>query len=355
MAAFPQLDWPPDGYQCYGWLNRRAQHVAEANLLRQLIQAGATGSREEFREVAKLVIETERQKNHNLLARDLERILYGDAASPESVELQSVLPAVPTDRERNLALIEIRQPVRSLGDIVLSTRNREALEETVREQGKRDVLGAWGLRPNSRLLFCGPPGCGKTLAGEVLATELGLPLLLIRFDAVVSSFLGETAANLRKVFDYVEGGRYVCLFDEFDAIGKEREDATEHGELRRVVSAFLQMLDSYRGTSVVVAASNHEGILDRALWRRFDEVLQFGKPNNVDIQELLEVKLRAVAHDLSDELDAVVTELSGKSHADIERIVIRAIKGMALAGRRALGSNDMRAALEREGQRPTPD
>ena len=325
--------------------------MAEGRLLRQLIRAGAGGSEDEFRHVAEQVIEQERRKNHHLLANDLERILYGGSSKPGRAGIRPLLPPVPVDHERKLPLLEVQEPVRGLEDLVLGEKNRAALDEVICEQGQREVLGSWGLRPASRLLFCGPPGCGKTLASEVLGTELCLPVVVIRFDAVVSSFLGETAANLRKVFDYLAGGRFLALFDEFDAVAKERENRTEHGELRRVVNAFLQMIDSYRGDSVLVAASNHEGMLDRALWRRFDEVIVFRHPDTAQIQRLLEVKLRGVRREFEADEAELIESLTGMAHADIERVLIRSIKMMLLSGREFLTREFVDRALEREGER----
>jgi len=325
--------------------------MAGGRTLRQLIKAGAAGSTEDFRRAAEKVIEEERQKKHHLLATDLERILYGQARSGSRGDVVASLPPVPSDRERKLPLLEVREPVRSLEDLVVADGVRHVLEEVLLEQGRRDILTSWGLRPIGRLLFVGPPGCGKTLASEVLATELGLPLVVIRFDAVVSSFLGETAANLRLVFDYLAVGRYLALFDEFDAIAKEREDETEHGELRRVVSALLQMMDSYRGESLLVAASNHEGMLDRALWRRFDEVVKFDRPSQAEVVRLLQAKLRGVRRDFELESDDVSQAFLGFSHADIERVVIRSVKSMVLGGREFLSKATLLKALEREVER----
>lgn len=324
--------------------------MAGGRLLRQLIRAGAASSSGEFRDVAEQVIREERNKKHHLLANDLEKILYGENGHAHAQPLFP-MPDVPTDRERKLPLLEIREPVRSFDDIILSSDNRQTIENTLLEQGRRDLLGTYGLKPVSRLLLCGPPGCGKTLAAEVLATELGLPLLLIRFDAVVSSFLGETAANLRKVFDYLDGGRYLALFDEFDAIGKEREDASEHGELRRVVSGYLQMMDSYRGNSLIVAASNHEGMLDRALWRRFDEVLFFERPTDAEIPELLKVKLRGIRSEVEFDATDILELFRGMAHADIERVLIRSIKSMVLAGREFLTLDFISKAAATESKR----
>lgn len=323
--------------------------MAEGRLLRQLMKAGAQGDADSFRRAAEEVIREERAKKHHLLATDLERILYGESKTAQPRD--GFHPEPPRDTERGLSLIEIRQPVRSLQDIVLSPENRAVLDEVLVEQSRSDVLGSHGLKPITRLLFCGPPGCGKTTAAEVLATELGLELAVIRFDAVVSSFLGETAANLRKVFDYLDQGRYVGLFDEFDAIGKEREDASEHGELKRVVNAFLQMLDGYRGRSLMIAATNHERLLDRALWRRFDEVLVLDKPTPEQVRDLLAVKLRGVRSELPLDDGGFLGRLSGFSHADVERIVIRAVKMMVLKGREFLTSDIFDEAASREEKR----
>lgn len=323
--------------------------MAEGRLLRKLIRAGSHADSEEFRNAAEELIQIERDKRHHLLANDLERILYGERSSMPTT--RNLLQESPKDRERGLALIEFREPLRDLNDIVLSDENRSVLQEVLLEQNRSDLLASYGLRPISRLLFCGPPGCGKTLAAEVLATELGLQLATVRFDAVVSSFLGETAANLRKVFDFFATQRLVALFDEFDAIGKEREDPAEHGELKRVVNSFLQMVDAYRGPSLLVAATNHERMLDRAIWRRFDEVLFFDKPNLEQIRQLLPVKLRGVRYELPLSDPGFLTQFTGFTQASIERVLIRAIKAMALKGRHFLTVDLIAEARAREERR----
>lgn len=300
-------------------------------MLRKLLKAGAVNANDDFRRAAEELIHDERAKKHHLLANDLERVLYGEQTNGIRAESGKNYDR-PTDRERGLYLIDIREPVRDLGDVVLSDENRSVLEEIILEQNRAELLSSYGLKPTFRVLFCGPPGCGKTSTAEVLAAELGLELAIIRFDAVVSSFLGETAANLRKVFDFLEKWRFVALFDEFDAIGKERDDPSEHGELKRVVNSFLQMIDDYRGKCVLVAATNHEKMLDTAIWRRFDEVLLLEKPNLEQIRELMRVKLRSVRQDLPIEEIWFLNEFKGFSHADIERVLIRAIKNMALKG-----------------------
>jgi len=324
--------------------------MTEGRLLRQLFRAAAQTGGSEFRRVAEEVIRGERLKKHYLLANDLERILYGEHGGEPSGDV-TLSRDIPTDRERGLPLLEVRQTVRDLQDIVLSDENRSVLTEVLLEQSRAEILASHGLKPASRLLLCGPPGCGKTTAAEVLATELGVSLAIVRFDTVVSSLLGETAANLRKVFDFLEGERLVALFDEFDAIGKERDDPGEHGELKRVVNAFLQMMDGFRGKSLLVAATNHERLLDLALWRRFDEVMFLDKPNLEQIRQLFIIKLRGVRYELPIDDPSFLNQFKGLAHADIERVLVRAIKWMVLQGREFLTMELIEAARKREEHR----
>ena len=306
--------------------------VANGKLLRQLIRSGAEGDADAFRGAAEQVIAEERHKRHHLLASDLERILYGrrPAASPPAA--LGLTQRIPEDRERGIPLLTVREPLRGLADIVLSRTNGSLIESILREHNRVETLEAHGLRPSDRVLLCGPPGCGKSLAAEVIATELARPLAVVRTDSAVSSFLGETAANLRKVFDFAAATPMVVLFDEFDAIGKEREDASEHGELRRVVNAVLQMFDSWAGRSVLIAATNHDGMLDTAVWRRFEEVLFLKPPTPAELRRLLEVKLRGVRPEFEIADLAARGWFKGASHADVERVIRRAAKEMVLAG-----------------------
>jgi SpoVK/Ycf46/Vps4 family AAA+-type ATPase len=324
--------------------------MATGKLLRQLIKSGLEGNTEAFRAASEEVIREERAKQHHLLANDLERLLYG---RPKALGHSSghQLVKVPVDRERNLALLDLREPVRRLEDAVLSDDTRSAVEEVLHEHHHQDRLASYGLRAADRLLFYGPPGCGKTLTAEVIAAELGLPLAVVRVDAAVSSYLGETAANLRKVFDFATANASVVLFDEFDALAKERADEAEHGELRRVVNAVLQMMDAYAGRSVLIAATNHESILDFAVWRRFEEVLVFEPPNLEQLRRLLALKLRGVRREFEVEDGTVTALFKGMTHADVERVLRRAIKDMVLAGQEFLTVRHLETAARRERPR----
>ena len=326
--------------------------MASGNVLRKLIGSGAEGDTDAFRCAARQVIAEERQKQHHLLADDLEAILTGRSSLPPRSRLRRTMASIPEDRERGLPLLSVREPSRGLSDIILSPSNIATVKDLLKEHNRGDVLKAHGLRPSSRVLLYGPPGCGKSLTAEVIATELGRPLATVRVDSIVSSYLGETASNARKIFDFAADSPLVLVFDEFDALGKERVDAFEHGELRRVVNAILQMLDDYQGRSIIVAATNHDGMLDSAVWRRFEEVLFLKPPTQAQITRLLNVKLRGTRREF--DLGDVASRdwFKGATHADVERVVLRAIKEMVLEGEgKCLRIEHMESAMRREKAR----
>ena len=324
--------------------------MASGKLLRQLISSGARGDLKAFRAASEAIIQEERQKKHHLLANDLERLLYADqsAFGEGKAGGHRTFSELPKSADGGIWLMEERPAVREEKDIVLSDDAHSVFEEILLEHNRADVLRSYGVQPAQKLLFCGPSGCGKTLAAEVLANSLSLPLLLVRIDSVVSSFLGETASNLRKVFDFISQNPVVALFDEFDALAKDRGDESDHGELKRSVNAVLQMLDSYRGESILVATTNYEALLDPAVWRRFDEILRFELPNLEQIKRLLALKLSGIRRNFDVECSKTASLFKGLSHADIERVLRRAVKQMILSGREFLELADLKAALSRE-------
>ena len=323
--------------------------MARADLLKQLFRAYRDSDRESFMEVGIAIADEERKKHHPALANELLRILNNGvvAAAPN---LRGTFQPPPRDHERKSPLLDIKNPNRYLGELVLHSGTVEILLKAMREFREWDILEANGLRPSHKLLFCGPPGCGKTATAEVIAAELGLPLVYVRFDSVVSSLLGETASNLGKVFEYIHEDTWVVLFDEFDAIGRSRDDATEHGEIKRVVNAFLQMLDNFHGRSLLIAATNFEQALDPALWRRFDEVVRFDRPTVAQIDELMKKRLNHVRNSRVS-TKAYSKQLEGATFGDIERIATDVLKSCALDGRSRLQVQDIKRATERHAVR----
>jgi len=320
--------------------------MARADLLKQLFKAYRNSDREQFMDAARSIVEEERRKNHSILANELMRILNNGVAVMTPV-LTAALQPPPRDQERKTPLIEVRQPSRLLRELVLKESQVDVIKRSIREFREWDVLESNGLKPSHKLLFCGPPGCGKTVTAEAIASDISLPLLYVRFDAVVSSLLGETAANLRKVFDYASQESWVILFDEFDAIGRSRDDITEHGEIKRVVNSFLQMLDNFQGRSIVIAATNFEQALDPALWRRFDEIIRFERPTIPQIKQLIEIRLRPLSGN-KERLGIYAKRLEGASFGDVERVCLEVMKTCALEGRSRFERKDMDIAIEHQ-------
>jgi SpoVK/Ycf46/Vps4 family AAA+-type ATPase len=323
--------------------------MARGDLLIKLFKGFKSADNNAFLEAASVIIEDEEKKQHNILANELKRILNG-SLSLALPDFRTTANTLPRDTDRGTELLDVKRPDRYFRDLILSEKQIEPIRDVLDEYQQRDVLEANGLKARTKLLFCGPPGCGKTATAEAISSELGLPLLYVRFDSVVSSLLGETASNLRKVFDFASKGTWVLFFDEFDAIGRSRDDAVEHGELKRVVNTFLQLLDNFQSYSIVIAATNFEQVLDPALWRRFDEIVRFDKPDQPQVKKLLE---KFFAGKMKSELDFAeqIEAFLGLTHAEIERICLDALRKMALRGSRQLNKEDIGKALTNQQRR----
>lgn len=226
----------------------------------------------------------------------------------------------PTDDEKGFPLVHISEEYFSMNDLILNNNTKERLEYIVSENKNFKKLLSFGLKPKQKILLCGPPGTGKTLSAKVVSSIIGYPFVYVQFDAIISSFLGQTASNIRKIFNFIEKGKYVVLFDEFDIVGKKRDDEQEHGEIKRVVNNFMQMLDTYNGESILIAATNHQHLLDSAIWRRFDEVLLFELPSPVQRYKLFEKYLGMLRYEPNLELDEFVKRTPKFSAADITAI-----------------------------------
>jgi SpoVK/Ycf46/Vps4 family AAA+-type ATPase len=329
--------------------------MPRGELLKKLFYSYAHGDGQGFHDTATAIIRDEESKNNRVLASALRRNL-GEAkklqlhgVSQEGETTLRKLNVVPFEREKQLPLVETVTPEKRASDLILKRTNQHLLLSLVNEFRKRDTLGAHGLRPRSRLLFCGPPGCGKTLCAEVFANEVKLPLLVVSMDVIVSSLLGETATNLRRIFDYATAQPVVLLLDEFDAIARLRDDDTLNGELRRVVNSLLTLIEKFHGQGFIIAATNHERQLDPAIWRRFDEVVFFEKPDKHQIVRLVSLKFKNFKRDF--ESVEVADVFAGFSHADIERVCINAIRRAILSGQRVVTKRRLLRGVALESRR----
>lgn len=258
--------------------------MARSDLLVSLIRAGAAGDREMLRTAAEALAADERAKKHHIVADRIQRALAAVPITPPALTANSPQFAAASGRE---AILETT-PRLTLADLLLPLPARESARQLIEEHHRADVLRASGYEPRHRVLLSGPPGNGKTSFAEAVAEALGLPFFVVRYDALIGSYLGETNARLRRLFDYVRTTPSVLFFDEFDAIGKERGDTHETGEIKRVVSFLLMQLDQLPSYVIVVAATNHGELLDRAVWRRFQMRLALPAPARSDITVFLD-------------------------------------------------------------------
>ena len=243
-------------------------------------------------------------------------------------------------------LMELRSPSYRLDDVVLNEQPCAQIKGLIREQVRRDWLREHGRTPSRRVLFLGPPGSGKTMTAEALAGALKLPLLVIRLEALITRFMGETAAKLRLVFDETSKRRGVYLFDEFDAVGGHRSASNDVAEMRRVLNSFLQFMEEPNGTdSLVAAATNHPDLLDRALLRRFDLVVQFEMPTDDQIRSIVKAYLRPMKYPKL-AWKQIVEAGRDLSQSELARATEKAVKTAILDERDRLTTRDLVAALD---------
>lgn len=322
----------------------------KADLLKLLLQAYADGDEAAFRKAALQLASSESSAGHGRVAEEMRAIL---AKMP------------PVGSSRSAAIVDIARPRGDLADIlegghreerlrdvVLPAATRTLVERILRENRSRAKLERWSVAPRRRLLFHGPPGTGKTLTAAAMAGELGLPLMVVRFDALFSRFLGATANHLRAIFAEMPRRPGVYLFDEFDAVAKARGDAQDVGEMGRIVTAFLQLVDADVSGGLLIAATNHSEALDRAVFRRFDTIVGFTSPTQGELVALL--KLRLGPFEIGSEpLESLASRAVGLSYADVARACDDAVRTMALDGREHLAEADLVDAID-DAQRRGP-
>ena len=307
----------------------------KAELLKRFFRAIASSDKEAIDKLTYLVIEEERSKGHTLLADQLENIKKKSqkekpASNREPASLVSenlhALSELPTSKRFNLPLVTVLPREKLRHHMVLPEVVEKRFQRIEREYAARDRLAHHGLRYRQKILLYGPPGCGKTLGAERLAWNTGLPLLKVRFDAMVSSFLGETASNLRLVFEDASKNPCVLFLDECDSIAKSREDTQEVGEIKRVVNTFLQILDEYEPSSgLLIAATNLNKSLDTALWRRFDDLIEVPKPGEQELEFILKDTLSAIEVGSINWLP-IIKQMRGFSAAQAVRVAQDAAK-----------------------------
>ena len=305
-----------------------------------LVRTHASGDEEAFYAVALQAAAREARQGHHHLAADIKKAVE---SSRESRRTQlAKVTRLPRSQNDVTDLIEVSYPQVSLRDLVIAPDLAAQVVQVIQEQRQRAVLAEHGFTPMHRLLLEGPPGTGKTMTASVISSELSLPMCTVRLDGLLSKFMGETASKLRTIFETVASQRAVYLFDEFDALGGDR-GGNDVGEARRILNTFLMFLEDAGSDSIVIAATNHRSILDRALFRRFDAVLTYSLPDAQQAQSVIRKRLGSLVKGIR--LGGLASFTEGLSHADLVKAAESAAKSALMRGDTAVTRKDVETAL----------
>ncbi len=316
-----------------------------ADILKRLVRAIAEGSQRDLDLLAHTVVESERQVGHTKLADQLAAILTRPRPGKTGANERRTLADLPTSRRHSEALVSLIPRDVLEHHMVLPKEIDDRFARIEKEYAARERLGAYGLRPRKTILLYGPPGCGKSLGAKRLAWNVGLPLLKVRFDALISSFFGESAANLRSVFESAKERPCVLLLDECDFIARSRTTSKDIGEASRIVNSLLTLMEEYDAPGLLVATTNIEHSLDSALFRRFDEVFQVPPPGDAEIANILKLTLSAVAVAENLEWRPIVQSLSDASAAMVVKAAQDAAKAAVLGGQKVVTASHLNAAI----------
>ncbi len=282
--------------------------MARSDILISMVQTAKNGDMAAFHKTVESLIADEREKKHQILADRLASLLSGG--------IKNGVPVRPNGEVKEL-IFEI-VPEKTFDDLILDDIILKSCKELIEEQHRSDLLRSYGLNPRNRILLAGSPGNGKTTLAEAVASHLMYPFFVIRYENIIGSFLGETATKLQKVFDYVKTRTCVLFFDEFDTIGKERGDTKETGEIKRVVSSLLLQMDRLPTYVVVITASNHPELLDRAVWRRFQIRLELKSPGKTQIQRYIEKFIQRTKVNFNYNITFLADKLTGYNYSEVE-------------------------------------
>ncbi|MFI8607940.1 AAA family ATPase [Pseudomonas sp. NPDC077649] len=299
--------------------------MARADLLVSLVQSGVAGNQSKFRKVAEAIIAEERSKQHKVLADRLETVLSRVIEAPPP---QASFGAISGSSIRDL--VSEVTPQKRLSDLILPHEVQNIITELVQEHHRADLLRAYNLEPRNRVLLIGPPGNGKTSLAEAIAEALMVPLLVVRYESIVGTYLGETAVRIRKLFEYAATRKCVLFFDEFETLGKERGDTHETGEIKRVVSSLLLQIDNLPSHVVVIGATNHAELLDRAVWRRFQIRIDIPAPTRSRLTEWFERFQKNAKLDFGLSSEYLARKFQGYNFSEVEEFCINVLRRHAL-------------------------
>jgi SpoVK/Ycf46/Vps4 family AAA+-type ATPase len=320
--------------------------MATADHVKALIRSHAEGDDERFYAIAMQVAAQAARQGHTKFAQELRNLVDQAKARFKTAPSGQQTRPVPIVQPRGelAGLLTAAFPKTRLSDMALDHAIRSRIDRVLTEQRQREKIVAHGLTPLRKLLLLGPPGTGKTMTAAALGGELGLPLFTIQLDGLITKYLGETAAKLRLIFEAIRQNRAIYLFDEFDALGGERAAKNEVGEIRRVLNSFLQFLEQDDSNSIIVAATNHPQILDKALFRRFDSVIEYRLPSQQITEEVVRARL-ALLDTSHVEWQNVLEAAKGLSHSDLTRACEHVAKNAILRHQTRIETPELIEAL----------
>jgi len=326
----------------------------KAELMKRLFKAIFTEDIVSLKKIASIIISDERKLGHRKLADALENISTTEKPRFSVFENKPVngpgVSSLPTSKRDNSQLVSFVPRELLKHHMVLPIDVEKRLQSIEKEFAAKERLGKYNLSPKKKILLHGAPGCGKTLSAERIAWNLGLPLLKVRFDALLSSYFGESASNLRAVFDYCKREPVVLLLDECDFIAKSRTTTHDVGEVPRIVNMLLTLLDEYNAPGLVIATTNLKIKLDEALFRRFDDVIEIPIPQKYQRKELLRLTLSAIPVSANVDFCTIAEQLDGYSYANIVLTAQRAAKNSVLEGNDYVDKSHFEQAIS-EGSR----
>ena len=303
----------------------------------KIIEGGLKRDRSKVIKFARLLSKNLKNTENKSLSKRIDKLLNSNPGT-SFVTADSLSP-IPVDSESRLGVIDVTYPSEEQESLIFNSSVNRQLQNFIDGIKQKEKIIKYGVDVQNSLLLYGPPGCGKTSAAIYIANELNLPIVTTRLDSMVSSLLGSTAKNIKKVFSYANDKPCILFLDEFDAIAKARDDSHELGELKRVVNSLLQNIDEFIGNNALIAATNHHELLDRAVWRRFSETIFIGLPGVDRIKELIVLYLKEYPNEISNDLkktSALAELLRDSTPSDIKNLCSIAIKNNLVNGREFL-------------------